>query len=134
MGVRAAFVVYGAGGADELSLSGRNRVSHLHEGRVRTYEFDAAELGMPRADMSELVGGTAEENAVITRRILSGENMGAKRNAVLLNAAFALSTECGDLQAGLEEARRSIDSGAALHVLDKFVRKTQSFLLKDAKS
>lgn len=127
MGARAAFVVHGAGGADELSLTGANRVSHLHNGEVRTYDFDAQELGLSSAAISELVGGTAEENAAITRGILAGEIHGAKRDAVLLNAAFALSTECGDLAAGLEEARQSIDSGAAWHVLDAYIRKTQSY-------
>lgn len=129
MGARAAFVVHGAGGADELSLTGANRVSHLHNGEVRTYDFDAQELGLARAAISELVGGTAEENAAITRGILAGEIHGAKRDAVLLNAAFALSTECGDLAAGLEEARASIDSGAAQRVLDAYIRQTQSYVL-----
>ena len=128
MGARAAYVVHGAGGTDELSLTGPNRVSHLHEGSVRTYEFDAQELGLARAGIDELIGGTAEENAAITRGILTGEIGGAKRDAVLLNAAFALSTECGDLPAGLEEARASIDSGAAFRVLESYVRKTQGFL------
>jgi anthranilate phosphoribosyltransferase len=127
MGARAAFVVHGAGGADELSLTGANRVSHLHNGEVRTYDFDAQELGLAKAAISELVGGTAEENAAITRGILAGEIHGAKRDAVLLNAAFALSTECGDLAAGLEEAKASIDSDAALRVLDAYIKKTQSY-------
>jgi len=63
MGARAAYVVHGAGGTDELSLTGPNRVSHLHEGSVRTYEFDAQELGLARAGIDELIGGTAEEEA-----------------------------------------------------------------------
>ncbi len=128
MGARAAYVVHGAGGADELSLVGPNRVSHLHDGQVRTYDFDAQELGLARASIDDLVGGSAEENAVITRGILSGELHGPKRDAVLLNAAFALSTECGDLPAGLEEARTSIDSGAAFRVLNSYIELTRSFL------
>lgn len=127
MGARAAFVVHGSGGLDELSLAGPNRITHLYEGAVRTYDFDATELGLSRAPMEELLGGAADENAAITRAILRGELRGAKRDAVLLNAAFALSTECGDLQAGLEEARASLDSGNALRTLDRFVAKTQSF-------
>jgi anthranilate phosphoribosyltransferase len=127
MGARAAYVVHGAGGADELSLNGANRISHYHQGQVRTFDFDAAELGIGRATMDDLVGGNADENAAITRGILRGEIGGAKRDAVLLNAAFALSTECGDLAAGLAEARQSIDSGAALAVLDSYIRMTQSF-------
>ncbi len=128
MGAHAAFVVHGAGGTDELSLTGPNRVSHLHEGAVRTYEFDAQELGLPHAGIDALIGGAAQENAVITRGILAGDIRDAKRDAVLLNAAFALSTACGDLPAGLEEARASIDSGSALHVLESYIEKTQSYL------
>ena len=128
MNCRAAFVVHGANGLDELSLTGVNRISHLHGGTVRTFELDPVDLGLPRATLADLQGGTAQENTVIMRGILSGEIQGAKRNAVLLNAAAALSTECNDLAAGLEEARASIDSGAALRVLDSFIAKTQSYV------
>ena len=128
MNCRAAFVVHGANGLDELSLTGVNRISHLHGGTVRTFELDPVDLGLPRATLADLQGGTAQENTVIMRGILSGEIQGAKRNAVLLNAAAALSTECNDLAAGLEEARTSIDSGAALRVLDSFIAKTQSYV------
>lgn len=127
MGARAAFVVHGADRLDELSITGVNRVSHWHNGTVQTFDFDPAEVGLARATIADLRGGDAEENAVITRGILSGEIHGPKRDAVLLNAAAGLSTECGDWKAGLEEARASIDSGAALRVLDAFVKKTQSF-------
>lgn len=127
MGVRAAYVVYGAGGADEVSIAGPNRISHYHNGEVRTFDFDPAELGVQRATVHDLLGGNAEENAVITRGILCGDIHGPKRDAVLLNTAFALSTESGDLAGGLAAAQQSIDSGAALRALDVFVRKTQSF-------
>ena len=127
MGARAAYTVYGAGGADEVSIAGPNRISHYHNGAVRTFTFDPAEIGIRPAAVHDLLGGSAEENAAITRGILCGEIGGPKRDAVLLNAAFALSTESGDLPAGLESAARSIDSGAALRVLDAYVRMTQSF-------
>ena len=128
MGARAAFVVHGADRLDELSITGPNRVSHWHNGAVKTFELDPTALGLPRATIADLRGGDAAENATITRGILSGEIHGPKRDAVLLNAAAALSTECGDWDAGLQEARASIDSGAALRVLDAFVAKTQSFV------
>lgn len=127
MNCRAAYVVHGANGLDELSLTGINRVSHLHKGKVRTFEFDPTDLGLPRATLADLQGGDATDNAKIVRGILSGEIQGPKRDAVLLNAAAALSTECGDWEAGLAEARTSIDSGSALRVLEAFVAKTQSF-------
>lgn len=127
MGARAAFVVHGADRLDELSITGTNRVSHWHNGSVNTFELDPTDLGLQRATLADLRGGDAAENAAITRGILQGEIRGSKRDAVLLNAAAALSTECGDWTAGLQEARESIDSGAALRVLDAFVKKTQSF-------
>jgi anthranilate phosphoribosyltransferase len=123
-GARAAYVVHGAGGLDELSLAGPNRISHLHEGSVRTYAFNAEDLGLPAAPLEALLGGTADENAAITLAILRGEEQGPRRDAVLLNAAFALSTECGDLPAGLDEARHSLDSGAALDVLERYIEMT----------
>ncbi len=131
MGSTAAYVVHGHTdtelGMDELSIAGPNRVSRLHQGQVTTFQLDGQELGLPRARLADLRGGDAAENAAILRGILSGEIQGPKRDAVLLNAAAALSTECGDWEAGLAEARESIDSGAALDVLERFIAKTRSF-------
>lgn len=127
MGTIAAYIVHGADGIDELSTTGPNRVTHLREGRVRTFTLDPLDLGIPRAHLSDLAGGTPEENAVLTRRILSGEERGPKRDVVLLNAAAALSTESGDLAAGLEEARAALDSGRALARLDALVAHSNRF-------
>ena len=127
LGSEAAFVVHGADGLDELSTTGVNRVSCLKDGRVSTLELDPAELGFPRAALSDLVGGLPEENAQITRAILSGEDQGPRRDIVLLNAAATFSVEHGDWEAGLEEARDSIDSGAALRTLEAWVEMTNSF-------
>ncbi len=128
MGRRAAFVVHGANGLDELSVTGVNRVSHLRDGQVHTFDLNPAELGLSPATLADLYGGDAVENAAITRGVLAGEIHGPKRDAVLLNAAAALSTECEALDAGLENARRSLDSGAALHALDSFIAKSRSYL------
>ncbi len=121
MGTKAAFVVHGADGMDELSTTGVNRLSHLCDGRVSTFALDPLDLGLPRATLDDLRGGDAVENAAICRRILSGEERGPRRDVVLLNAAAALATESRDLLAGLEQARASIDSGAALQKLDALV-------------
>ena len=74
-----------------------------------------------------LLGGTAEENALLTRRILSGETdktIEPKRNAVLLNSAAALYTagECDDIGDGIKLAAEVIDSGAALDKLERFIK------------
>ncbi|MCB0123918.1 MAG: anthranilate phosphoribosyltransferase [Caldilineaceae bacterium] len=128
MGCRAAYVVHGADGLDELSITGVNKVSHLRDGKVTNLVLDPTDYGFGRATLADIQGGDPAENAALTRGILQGEIHGPMRDAVLLNAGVALSTECGDIQAGIAEARASIDSGAALRVLDGFVAKTQSFV------
>jgi anthranilate phosphoribosyltransferase len=127
LGSKAAYVVHGADGLDELTTTGRNIISRLENGRVSSYEFDAQSLGLARADLNDLLGGTPEENAQITRDILSGKDRGPRRDIVLLNAAAALALSCNDLAAGLQEARESLDNGHALRTLEAWVEKTNSF-------
>lgn len=127
LGSKAAFVVHGADGLDELSTTGPNRVSYLKNGEVTTFVLDSADLGFPRASLDDLLGGTPEENAQITLNILNGRDKGPRRDMVLLNAAAALSIDCNDWQAGLEEAKQSLDSGRALATLQAWVAKTNQF-------
>ncbi len=122
LGARAAFVVHGYGGMDELNTVGPNRVSHLKDGKVTTTTFDPEALNLPRGDLAELGGGTPEENAHILRGVLSGSLNGTRKNAVLLNAAAALSAETGDLSQGFALALGSLESGAALAKLDALVQ------------
>ena len=121
LGSRAAFVVHGYGGTDELNTAGPNRLSHLKDGQVTTSTLDPEALGMPRSDLAELRGGTAEENARILRGVLSGSLNGSRKSAVLLNAAAALGAETGNLHQGLTLAKESLESGAALAKLDALV-------------
>lgn len=131
MGTKAAFVVHGTTddgrGMDELSTTGPNRISHLQDGTVNTFELDAVDLGLPRARLEDLRGGDAQANASILRGILAGTIEGPMRDAVLLNTAAALSTEGNDWESGLGKARDSIDSGAALRMLDAFIEKSQGY-------
>ena len=127
MGSRAAFVVHGADGLDEFSTTGVNRVSHLREGRVATFDLDPADLGFARATIANLRGGSALANAALCRAILAGEERGPRRDVVLLNAAAALAVEGGDWRLGLAQAQDSLDSGAALRTLDALIRLSQTF-------
>jgi anthranilate phosphoribosyltransferase len=126
LGNQAAMVVHGADGLDELSTTGVNRVSQLRDGQVTTYELDPLDLGFSRASLDDFRGGTPDENARISRDILAARELGPRRDIVLLNAAAALSIENGDWSAGLEAARESIDSGAALRTLDAWIQKTKT--------
>jgi anthranilate phosphoribosyltransferase len=127
LGSRAAYVVHGAGGLDELSTTGVNRISALRDGAVTTFDFDPAGLGLPRASLDDLLGGAPEENAAIAREVLGGYDRGPRRDIVLLNAGAALSMETGDWRAGLAAATEAIERGAALHTLDNWVAMTNSF-------
>ena len=127
LGSRAAAVVHGADGLDELSTTGVNTISTLRHGQVTTFSFDPAEIGLPRARLDDLLGGEPERNAAITRELLAGYDRGPRRDVVLLNAAAALSLETGDWVGGLARAAESIDSGAALATLDNWVAMTNSF-------
>jgi anthranilate phosphoribosyltransferase len=127
LGSRAAYVVHGADGLDELSTTGVNRVSALRDGAVTTFDFDPAAVGLPRARLDDLLGGLPEENAAISRAILSGDDRGPRRDVVLLNAAAALSLETGDWAGGLAAAMAAIDGGAALATLENWIAMTNSF-------
>ena len=126
LGSRAAFVIHGYGGADELNPCGVNRVSHFQDGAVRTFELDPAELGFARAAFDELRGGSPDDNARILRGLLGNQLNGARQSAVLLNAAAAIAAETGNLAAAVEEVRDALDSGAALQKLNALVEYSQT--------
>jgi anthranilate phosphoribosyltransferase len=127
LGGRAALVVHGFGGLDELTTGGPNRVSHLRDGRVETYELDAHDFGLKPATAEDLRGGDPAENARILRALLEGEDKSSRQDVVLLNAAAALATEVGSFPAALVEARQSLTSGAAFAKLENLKMVSQSF-------
>ena len=108
-----------------MNPTGLNRVSHLKNGAVRTYDLDPAELGLAPATVQDLRGGTPDEFAAMMRDLLSNRLNGARRDAVLLNAAGALAAETGDFKSALAEARASLDSGNALAKLNALVEFSQ---------
>ncbi|MBC7229673.1 MAG: anthranilate phosphoribosyltransferase [Actinobacteria bacterium] len=123
MGARRAMVVRGEDGMDELSMTSPSRIWEVRNGEVHDYACDPRELGMEPCTLADLAGGSALENARIIRdEVLAGVK-GPRRDAAVLNAAAALvvAGRAGDLEEGVELARRSIDSGAALQVLEKWI-------------
>ncbi len=127
LGGQVAYVVHGFGGLDELGTAGPNRISRLRDGVVETYYLDPADYGLAPAEPEALRGGEPEQNAASLKDLLSCTDRGPRRDVVLLNAAQALATRHGDLRLGLEEARASLDSGAALAKLSSLVQFSQSF-------
>ena len=115
-------MVHGAGGIDELSPCGPNQACEVVGGDVHERTIDPEELGLERCSPEELRGGSPAENAQAIRDVLAGES-GARRDAILLNAAGAIAAagRADDLQDGLELARRAVDSGAAAGRLEQLV-------------
>jgi anthranilate phosphoribosyltransferase len=124
LGVRRAFIVHGAAGLDEISLSGESYVVELRDRTVRSYSVAPEDFGLRHAPLEAVAGGDAEHNAGIICRVLEGEK-GPQRDIVLANAAAALvaAERAADFHEGARLAAAAIDSGAArtkLHDLAAF--------------
>ena len=132
LGVRRAFVVHGADGLDEISISGETHVSELRDGAVQSYTATPEDFGLRRAPLDAIHGGDAKQNAEIVHKIL-GRSMlyrdhGPHRDIVLANAAAALvaAGHAHDFLDGMRLAAKSIDSGAAREKLDALVAFSQA--------
>lgn len=120
LGAKKALVFCGPDGLDELGLAAPSQVSELNEdGTVRGYTVDPKDFFGAYAPIAAIVGGTPEENASITRRVLDGEK-GAYRNAAVLNAAAAIVAggKAATIAEGVKLAETAVDSGAALKKLE----------------
>jgi anthranilate phosphoribosyltransferase len=107
-------VVFGHDGLDELTTTDTSTVLEYRDGSFGTYVVDPIELGLSKADPSELVGAEAATNAECARRVLGGEK-GPHRDIVILNAAAGIvaAGQASDLVDGLIKAAEAIDSGQA---------------------
>jgi anthranilate phosphoribosyltransferase len=114
LGVQRAFVVHGADGLDEISLSAETYVAEVTEGAVKRYTITPEDFGMSRAPVETLRGGTAQENAALIREILEGQS-GPRRDIAVINAATALvaSGIATNFQDGAQLAVNAISSGLA---------------------
>ena len=122
LGVKRGMVVYGQDKLDEISLSAPTKICEINNGWFKTYTVTPEKFGFERCTKADLKGGTPEENAQITRDILSGKT-GHMRNAVLMNAGAALYLyeKADSLKSGIALAAELIDSGAALKTLEKVI-------------
>ena len=129
LGVKQAMIVYGDDCLDEISISDTTSICEIRDGKLISYKISPEEFGMAMAPKDSIKGGTSDENAVITREILTGKEQGPKRDIVLMNAGSALYTigAAKDMQEGIEIARKSIDSGKALEKLNQFIEFTNRY-------
>ena len=122
LGIQRGMVVYGQDKLDEISMSSPTTICEIRDGWYKTYVIRPEDFGFTTCPKEELRGGTAAENAAITRAILSGEK-GPKRDAVLLNAGASLyiGRKAASMKEGVVLAGEIIDSGKALQTLEKFI-------------
>jgi anthranilate phosphoribosyltransferase len=115
-----AFVVHGADGVDEISLSGVTNVVEMRRGEIRKFTIHPEDLGIQPASIQAIQGGDAPTNARIIEGVLRGEG-GPRRDIVVMNAAAAIvaAGRAATLKEGVDIARQSIDSGAALGKLEQ---------------
>ena len=123
LGVKNGMVVYGREKLDELSTAGETAVCEFNNGEYSSYVLTPEQFGLTRSTKKDLEGGTPEENAKITRDILSGKDKGPKYETVLMNAGAALyiAGKATDIADGIEKARELIDNGEALKAMERFV-------------
>ena len=123
IGIKRGMVVYGQDKLDEISVCAPTTVCEINNGEFKNYEITPEQFGFERAENGALTGGTPEDNAKITLAILKGEDKGAKRNAVAMNAGAALyvAGKAATFEDGVKLAGEIIDSGAALEMLNQFI-------------
>jgi anthranilate phosphoribosyltransferase len=132
---KEGFVFRGDDGLDEVSLSTTTQVIQINDGKLTQSEFNPADLGITSSSVSDLLGGDAKYNADMTMKIFSGLK-GPMRDAVTLNAAFAIAAFKADFDLPLQTqiangfvlANKAIDSGAALSVVKKWAELTNEIV------
>jgi len=118
MDVERALVVHGSG-LDEIAIHAETTVAEVHGENITEFTLTPSDLGIERADIADVAGGQPEDNATDMRAIVEGEADGPKRDIILANAGAALyiAGETDSLEAGVDLARETIDSGAAAEKL-----------------
>jgi len=120
LGSTDVMVFHSNDGLDEISNTSQTKISqYLNEGEVTTYEFDPENIGIEKASLNEIAGGTPKQNANIIIDILKGKT-GPKRDVVLLNSAAGILVggKAKTFEESLDVAKESIDSGAAFEILN----------------
>ena len=126
LGTERAWIVHGADGLDEVTISDKTFVAEASNGNVRTFEIEPEEFGFEKGTLDDMRSGDAEENAAIIRSVLSGGRRDEARTLVLVNSAAALHVggSAGDLREAVRLAEQSIDSGAAQTKLEQLIRRS----------
>ena len=127
LGVKRALIVHGTDGMDEISVGAPTLVHEISDGWERSYEIRPEDFGITPASKDAIRGGKPDENAAVTRGILSGEITDARADVCLMNAGAAIyiGGTASSIADGIAAARRTIADGSALQKLEAFIRISQ---------
>jgi len=130
LGYTNAMFVHGLDGLDEISLIGKTRINHLKNKEVTTIEIAPEDFGLSRCSLADIKTGTPDENAETINGVFSGKIKGARRDAIILNAAGALivGSKADNFKKGLTVAGELIDSGLATKKLQELKEMSNSFV------
>ncbi|MFH1283127.1 MAG: anthranilate phosphoribosyltransferase [bacterium] len=123
LGIKQGMVVHGSG-FDEITLTGETFIAESNEGSIKTYTIKPEQFGFKRVNKKDIAGGSKEENCSIALEVLKGKK-GPYRDMVLMNAgaiillASKAKGEDVSWEDAIEKAKKSIDSGSALSVVEK---------------
>ena len=120
--VERALVVHGSG-LDEIAIHDETTVAEVTGDSISEYTITPADMGLERADIDAVAGGSPQDNAEDLRGIVSGEVTGAKRDIVLANAGAAIYVAgvADSHEDGVDLARDAIESGDAAAKLEDLV-------------
>jgi len=127
LGIKKGLVVHGEDTLDEISITGKTKVTEFKDGGIKTYFIQPEDFGLKRGTLVEIEGGEKKKNAEIILKILKGTR-GAKRDITVLNAAsaFMIAGRAKDFNEGIELANQSIDSGEAFKKLERLIKFTNT--------
>ena len=127
LGVKRALIVHGTDGMDEISVGAPTLIHEISDGWERSYEIRPEDFGITPASKEAIRGGKPDENAAVTRGILSGEITDARADVCLMNAGAAIyiGGAASSIADGIAAARRTIVDGSALQKLEDFIRISQ---------
>ncbi len=127
LGTKHALVVHGADGMDEISITGKSMVWEVTaQGALPPYEVSPEYFGFSLAKLSDVAGGTPQENASTLRHIMDGER-GPRRNIAVMNAPAVIvaGNRASNIKDGVRVAEEAIDSGRAREKLEALIKLSQ---------
>ena len=126
LGVKRGLSVCGSDGLDEITVTGPTHCCEIRAGKLTSFDITPEQFGLGTYELKEIIGGTPDENAQITKNILSGKEQGAKRDIVLMNAGLGIYVGRDDIsmEDAVKLAAEMIDSGKAYEKMQQFVAAT----------